>query len=220
MSDEGDLEVSIAGEKLVLLPERAIYWPARRALLVADPHFGKAATFRASGIPVPSGTTDDALKRLSSAARRTAPQRLVFLGDLLHAKPGRTQRMFDALSLWRQSHPEVGLMLVRGNHDRHAGDPPGDLEVQCVDAPYMMNPFVLAHHPGASSQGYVLAGHVHPCVRLYGTGRQRLRLPCFVFGERGGILPAFGDFTGFADEDPDPASLVYAVAEGSVVQVK
>jgi hypothetical protein len=38
----------VAGEKLGLFAERAIYWPARSTLLVADPHFGKAATFRRS----------------------------------------------------------------------------------------------------------------------------------------------------------------------------
>ncbi|NUR18637.1 MAG: DEAD/DEAH box helicase, partial [Gemmatimonadaceae bacterium] len=61
MSDE---RISVRGEELVLLPERAAYWPARTTLLVADAHFGKAATFRAAAIPVPAGTTDATLGRL------------------------------------------------------------------------------------------------------------------------------------------------------------
>lgn len=220
MKEEGPLELVVAGETLVLLPERAAFWPRHDALLVADPHFGKAATFRASGIPVPSGTTDEALKRLTSAVSRSNADRVIFLGDLLHAKQGRSQGMFDALAAWKSFHRDIDLILVRGNHDRHAGDPPGELRIECVDSPFRMDPFVLAHHPVASDDGYVLAGHVHPCVRLYGAGRQSVRLPCFAFGEQVGIFPAFGDFTGFANTDPDPSSKVYAIADGSVVAVQ
>jgi DNA ligase-associated metallophosphoesterase len=216
---EGDLEVAVAGEKLLLLPERAAFWPANEILLVADPHFGKAAAFRAGGIPVPAGTTGGTLQRLSDAVSRMEAKRVIFLGDLLHAKQGRSKGMFDALAAWTAKHPEVALTLVRGNHDKHAGDPPAELAIRCVDSLMKIAPFVLAHHPVKSEDGYVLAGHVHPCVRLYGAGRYRLRLPCFVFGPSVGIFPAFGDFTGFADEDPDPSAAVYAVAEGSVIAV-
>jgi DNA ligase-associated metallophosphoesterase len=219
-SDDGDLEIVVAGESLLLLPERAVFWRAGGVLFVADPHFGKAATFRASGIAVPSGTTDDALTRLTSSVQRAIPKQIVFLGDLLHARAGRSRGMFDSLAQWKVRHPEPGLTLVRGNHDKHAGDPPGDLGIECVDSPVRLGPFVLAHHPVASRDGYVLAGHVHPAVRLYGAGRQRLRLPCFVFGAGVGVLPAFGDFTGFADQEPESSSAVYVIAEGAVIPVK
>ena len=46
--------VTIAGERLQLLPQRALLWPARALLMVADAHFGKAARFRTLGVPVPS----------------------------------------------------------------------------------------------------------------------------------------------------------------------
>lgn len=219
-SSEGDLEIRVRGETLTLLPERAAFWRDRGALLVADPHFGKAATFRALGVPVPSGTTGDALARLESAVSRTGATRVIFLGDLLHARPGRSQGMFDALGSWLRSRPGVEVLLVRGNHDRHAGDPPDDLGIRCVNAPHVVSPFVLAHHPSSDPAGYVLAGHIHPGVRLYGTGRQRERLPCFVVADDYAVLPAFGDFTGLADEEPLSEANVYAVAGDLVVEVK
>jgi DNA ligase-associated metallophosphoesterase len=217
---DGDLEIVIAGETLVLLPECAAFWRRTRTLLIADPHFGKAAAFRAGGIPVPAGTTGDALHRLGTAVSRLGATRVIFLGDLLHAKQGRSKGMFDALTEWRMLHRDVEFVLVRGNHDRSAGDPPAELRIVCVDAPYPMDPFVLAHHPAAVDNGYVLAGHVHPGVRLYGPGKQRVRLPCFAFGQSVGVFPAFGDFTGFAYEEPDAAADVYAIADGSVVPVR
>ena len=39
---------------------------ASRTLFVADLHLGKSATFRARGLPVPSGTTQDNLRRLAA----------------------------------------------------------------------------------------------------------------------------------------------------------
>jgi metallophosphoesterase superfamily enzyme len=83
----------------------------------------------------------------------------------------------------------------------------------------MIAPFVFAHHPVVNDSGYVIAGHVHPGIRLYGPARQRERLPCFVFGSDVGILPAFGDFTGLGDIDPLGFERIYAIAEDRVLLV-
>ncbi|MBV9772555.1 MAG: ligase-associated DNA damage response endonuclease PdeM [Gemmatimonadetes bacterium] len=199
-----DGEVVVRGERLRLLPERTVFWERAATLLVADPHWGKAAAFRAGGIPVPGGTTAEGLARLDTALERTGARRVVYLGDFLHARSGRAPATLDALAEWGRHRAGVEQLLVRGNHDRHAGDPPPELGVACVDPPLAEAPFVFEHHPGASEAGYVLAGHLHPAVRLVGRGRQRERLPCFFFGARGAILPAFGDFTGAAEVAPGP----------------
>ena len=213
------VETRVKGATLVLLPERAAFWREKRMLLIADPHFGKAAAFRASGVPVPAGTTSEGLSRLQSAVSRSGAQCVAFLGDLLHAKAGRSASLFDALADWRRTNAKVEILLVRGNHDRRAGDPPSDLGIECVDAPHVIPPLVLAHHPASHEGGYVVAGHVHPGVRLYGPGGQRVRLPCFVFGRNYAVLPAFGDFTGLADAEPDADTRVYAVADEAVIPV-
>jgi uncharacterized protein len=212
-------EIELKGQSFVLFPERAAFWHEQSALLIADPHWGKAATFRAGGIPVPSGTTTDAVKRLSSLVERTNAGRIFFLGDLLHAESGRSRSMFASLSQWRSANADIDVVLVRGNHDKRAGDPPGELGFSCVDAPYVIGPFVLAHYPLPSEAGYVIGGHVHPGVRLYGSGRQRERLPCFVFSPQVGILPAFGDFTGLGDVEPGDGVRVYAIADDEVILV-
>jgi len=214
----GDAVVAIAGETLELCAERAVYWPVAATLLVADPHFGKAASFRALGVPVPRGTTGGALARLDALIDRLAPARVVFLGDFLHAREGRTAETFDALAAWRTSHASIGMQLVRGNHDRRAGDPPREVGIECVDGPVEAGPFALAHHPRDVPGRYVLAGHVHPCAVLVGPARQRERLPCFHFGESVGVLPSFGDFTGCAEIEPREGDRVWVVGEGRVVK--
>jgi uncharacterized protein len=189
---------ALAGERVDLLADRALHWPAAATVFVADVHLGKAAAFRAGGIPLPRGSTASDLARLSDLVARTRARRLVVLGDFLHAAAGRVAALDAAFSIWRARHAALELVLVRGNHDDRAGDPPGHWGVTVVAEPHAQAPFFACHVPVAPRTGYALCGHVHPGVWLTGTAGQRERLPCFVLGRRRAILPAFGAFTGLA----------------------
>jgi DNA ligase-associated metallophosphoesterase len=212
------VECEVAGERLVLLPEKAAFWPRARALFVADFHLGKAATFRSAGIPLPSGTTRENLDRLDRAVVNTKARQVIFLGDFLHAASGRAPLTLDAFSEWRGTRGDLELTLVRGNHDARAGDPPESFGIRCIDAGGAFGAFILNHEPGAARGGYALAGHIHPAVRLRGEG-ESLRLPCFWFGSRYGVLPAFGAFTGTAEVRPREGDQVYVIADDDVLKV-
>jgi DNA ligase-associated metallophosphoesterase len=214
-----DLEVEVHDETLVLLPERAVYWPRTATLLVADAHWGKAAAFRAAGVVVPRGTTTEGLARLDAMLSRTGARRIIFLGDLLHAREGRSPETLRVLGEWCVRRSTIEMTLVRGNHDRRAGDPPMELGIECVDAPLIEAPFVLAHRPAPHPAGYVLAGHLHPAVLLAGEAGLRARLSCFWLGQAVGVLPAFGDFTGTAAIAMHEGDRVFVIAEGGVVEV-
>ena len=214
-----DARVRLAGEDVLLLPERALFWPRAATLVAADFHWGKGATFRAAGIPIPVGATGDDLSRLDAALLRTCARRLVVLGDLFHARAGRiATHTLAELRRWRGLRPELEILLVRGNHDRHAGDPPEDLHINCLNAPAFVPPFVLRHEPSDSPDGYTLAGHLHPGLMLTGPGRWE-RLPCFWLTARTAVLPAFGSFTGMAPVAPAPSDRIFVVADGEVLSV-
>ena len=66
---------------------------------------------------------------------------------------------------------------------------------------------------------YNLAGHIHPGVRMIGGGRQIITLPCFYFGEKQGLLPAFGIFTGLKRITPEKNDKVFVIAENRIVEV-
>lgn len=205
----------LAGVELWLLAEKAIYWPARQALLVADIHFGKAAAFRALGVPVPRGTTSENLAGLDALVAAHGARQVVFLGDFLHARAAHASSTQLAMLAWRQRHPDLALMLVRGNHDLHAGDPAAALGMTLVDEPHAIGPFAFCHHPGVDAPGYGLAGHVHP-VYVLATRFDALRLPCFVVGEQGLILPSFGAFTGGHAVKPGPGDHIYVTSGDAV----
>lgn len=216
-----EAQVQAHGETLILSPERAAYWEGGKTLFVADVHLGKAASFRAWHIPVPGGTNVENLRRLQSLVDRFHPNCVAILGDLWHAKEGRTDQGLTDFGAWRRDY-DGEVLLVIGNHDRRAGSLPSELRVREVDEGYPWGPFSLRHDVPSEpeSERYALCGHLHPAVRLDGRGRQSMRLPAFWFAPMVGVLPAFGEFTGTSVVHPGPEDAVYAVAEGEVVPIQ
>lgn len=210
--------IEVAGQRLVLMPQRALWWPAGGLLLVADVHLGKAASFRRLGVPVPEATTRGTLDRLDDAIGASGASQVVFLGDLLHSAHAHERATVDEVDRWRAGNPGLNLTLVRGNHDRRAGDPPAQWGIECVDEPLRRGPLALRHHPEPDAQAYVIAGHVHPAA-MVGSGFERLRLPSFHFGPAVGLLPAFGEFAGSKVLGVGAGDRVFGVAGTRVVEL-
>ena len=237
------------GEALRLRPDGALWWPGGGTLFAADLHLGKGTAFRARGIPVPTGDTRSDLARLDRAVEESGAARVVLLGDLFHAPESRDARVERGLARWRAGRPALEVTLVRGNHAHRAGDPDPALGMEVVEAPAQLGPFELRHIPpraeergkagshqapeaGADSGSSparsrarppgappVLAGHLHPVVRLHGPARDRARLPCFWVRPRTLVLPAFGSFTGGWSVPVARGDRIFVPVEGAVVEV-
>ena len=212
-------ETQIRDQTLELLSEKLIWWHERETLLMADSHFGKAATFRKRGIPVPDGTTKVMLERLSGQINKFQAKRLIVLGDFVHSST-RCETGFEAsLVDWRGRHSELEFVLVKGNHDRGHQALFKKLEMKVVSEPFAAGPFALCHFHTANTDRklYTLAGHVHPGIRFVETGAGGIKLPCFYFGESYALLPAFGEFTGLEIIKPGADDGVFAVADDEVI---
>ncbi len=227
------MRVEWAGEELELLAQRAVWWPRGATLMVADLHLGKAAAFRSAGVPVPAGTTAADLSRLGMLLEATGARVLVILGDLLHAPTGRAKETMEAVAAWRAGGGRAGveMLLVRGNHDRSAGDPPRQWRMAAVDGPLEYGPFTLVHEPRPARKGeWLVAGHLHPAVALERADGRAGGMKAACFWARGGsaadgrggflILPAFGVFTGMKTVRPRVGDRVFAVGPERVVQVR
>lgn len=192
----GSVEFGWHGEQLVLLPDRAVWLPAHRTLLLADVHLGKPASFRALGVPVPETVTGRDLDRISHLLQTTAATRLVVLGDLVHDQTAMLDRTCHAVRQWRASVPLVEIDLIPGNHDRKASSCER-LGVRVLGPWERLGGLVLTHEPPRTEGPATLCGHLHPVVPIGLPGsRSRTRAACFCFGSGTGILPAFGTFTG------------------------
>lgn len=181
-------------------------------------------------MPVPEQATTKDLSRLSLLIERFSARRLVILGDLIHAASGRAPATMESVASWRARHTSLDVLLVRGNHDVRAGDPPPDWRVRVVPGPHQEagdGELAFAHEPDeANGRAYVLCGHLHPAVSLAGPSHG-VRARCFWFRSRDrvGVLPAFGTFTGSRCVEVLPGDRVIAVGgragagEGEVVEL-
>lgn len=233
-TDAGAASLRWNGEALRLRPDGALWWSGGETLFAADLHLGKGTAFRARGIPVPTGDTRSDLARLDRAVEETRAARVVLLGDLFHAPESRDARVERGLARWRAGRPTLEVTLVRGNHDHRAGDPDPGLGMEVVEAPAQLGPFELRHVPPPANGSAtapkrsrarppgarpVLAGHLHPVVRLRGPARDRARLPCFWVRPRTLVLPAFGSFTGGWSVPVARGDRIFVPVEGAVVEV-
>ena len=213
-------KITLHGQDFVLHPQRAMYWVQQEALLLGDLHLGKGAHFRKAGIAVPRAVTDQNFARLRLLIAHFEPKRILLLGDLFHSDHNHVWPTFCEFT---HAYPEIVFELVPGNHDIL---PPAAYE-QCamVIRPevYVVDNLALTHHPLADDDvpegTYYLCGHVHPCVRLVDAAGSSMKLPAFFFGERGGILPAYGEFTGCAEVKVRAGDRVFVLAEGAVIGV-
>lgn len=212
-------EKFLRGQKLILHPDRALFWWDKKLLIVADSHLGKAQVLREGGIAVPAGTTAGDLERLSGLMEQFAPHQLIFLGDLTHGRIENPAVFNRLIRRWRRRYMDAKISLVTGNHDRFAGQTSPHWQFDRVAEDISLKPFHFTHEPKMHSVFYNLAGHLHPAVSLRGMGRQQETLPCFCFGPRSGILPAFGSFTGNHVIHPTRDDRIFVVADQRVVKM-
>ena len=211
------MNVEVNGQELTLLRERAVWWKKRSTLLIADVHFGKVSHFRKNGVHVPNKAAVNNYWKLSALIQDTGADRVLFLGDLFHS---RRNHEWDHLHDFLLNFAHVDFVLIRGNHDVVEREKIAELPMAFHEESLNEEGFVFSHDSLETPNGdYNIYGHIHPAVRLSGRGRQSLKLPCFYFGERSAILPAFGDFTGLHPIKPLEGDRVYVPLDDSVMQV-
>lgn len=197
-------------ERLELLPEGALLLPERGLLLLADLHLGKAESFQAQGIPLPSDGDAATLNALLELVHRRRPAAVAVLGDLIHSRLGLTAELRAKL----RALPELlgcPLRLIGGNHERGSW-----IEGLPQEPSQACGSLWLSHEP-EPRQGFLnVCGHRHP-VAVLGQGSDRLRLPCFAYDPQRHtlVLPAFGQLTG-GHPCPEHEQL-WLLAEGQVL---
>lgn len=204
-------ETRLAGQTLQLLPERAVFWPAQGILLLADVHLGKDQVFRRFGMAVPAGVLAADLARIDALLARTGAERLIVLGDWVHAPPRDGEAWPAEIAAWRDRHQQLVIDLVLGNHDRALNAWLTAWGMRGHQTSLDLGGLRLVHEWSDAGDQPGLSGHLHPGAVIR-HGRQRLRLPAFLLGAQHLVLPAFGRFTGLMDQTPFPAEQCWVIA--------
>jgi DNA ligase-associated metallophosphoesterase len=176
------------------LPRGALFWPARRALLVADLHLEKASWFARLGQMLPPYDSIATLSDLSAIAASTGAGEIWCLGDSFHDASGCDRLPAQARALLTGLTSTTRWTWITGNHDPAFTDHCGGSIVEEAE----VDGLILRHEADPTDARPELSGHFHPKLRITHRGRQVSRR-CFVATETKLILPAFGSLTGGLD---------------------
>jgi len=212
------MKLSLAGNDIELLPERAVWWPARRTTVVADVHLGKDQVFRRAGIPIPATVLDTELAMLDSLILKTSCERLLVLGDWVHAAPADGESWPAVILKWRARHAQLAIDLVLGNHDRNLAPWLLEWKISAHVDPMTVNGLAMRHEVDPDAPEAGMSGHLHPVAWLR-SGRERIRLPAFARRGDHLVLPAFGRFTGGFDGLAGSAWKLFPIAGDRVLKV-
>lgn len=200
-------------QTLWLSTDRCIYWEEQKSLIVSDVHFGKTGHFRKSGIAVPQSIYKEDLQRLVNQLQFYKPEQLIVVGDLFHSVANKE---LDFFKKWRSDFSHLHIQLVKGNHDILKSEWYSEANITVTDNHWHIGNFCFVHdisdacEPSAHIK-YYFSGHIHPCILLRGLAKQTLSLPCYYFGEKFAVLPAFSKFTGGASIEPKSSDNVFAI---------
>ncbi len=182
---------TVAGARLELTVEGALYWAETETLVVADLHLEKGSSFAARGQMLPPYDTSATLQRLAATVRRLAPGRVIALGDSFHDR-GADGRMREAdRALLRSLTAAAEWIWIAGNHDP---EPPRDVG-GTARSELALGPLTFRHEPRPGAVQGEIAGHLHPSARVVGRGGS-VRRRCFAADRDRLVMPAFGALAG------------------------
>jgi DNA ligase-associated metallophosphoesterase len=176
------------------LSQSALYWPAQRALIVADLHLEKASWFAKFGQMLPPYDSEATLGEVADLLAVTRAETLYCLGDSFHDKRGCERLSPQAQAQLRAMTAVTDWVWITGNHDAGMIDHCGG---RVIDEA-VIDGVVLRHEAEPHDPRPELSGHFHPKLRVRARGRQVARR-CFVMSATKLILPAFGSLTGGLD---------------------
>lgn len=210
----------ILEHQLVLLADKAAYYKPKKALLIADLHFGKVTHFRKSGLAVPAAAINKNWQRFTDVVLNSNAKDVYLLGDLFHSQINTEWIEFKEIIT---NLPDYQFHLVVGNHDIFDKQYYLDIGVIVHEESLLLDQLLLTHEPleikDIPDDQLNICGHIHPGTLLRGMGRQTMRLPCFHYDNRQLILPAFGEFTGLYVLEKKKTSRIFVVAEEQVIEV-
>ncbi len=213
------VKINISGEELLLLPQRAFFWPSYRTLGLADVHLGKAHSLQRLGLPISAEAHRDDLNQIAELIHQLNPSHVVILGDFIHRKDSWSDSLIKMLDAFFAKFAEIRWSLVIGNHERGSKPYLESLPFQISEESLQVGPLTMAHGHGKSAAGFVIVGHVHPVISLK-NGPTRLRLPCFVLDDKRLLLPSFGSLTGGFELEIASDQRIFAITPQEVFEVK
>lgn len=184
----------------IWLDSRLAVWLAtERLLVVADLHWGYAASHRARGNLLPLWGDDEIDSRLRSLVVDYSPKEMLWLGDIVHAAEGaeRAERFL--------AHAPCPVTVLAGNHDRRWRGAQERIAVKGRfvfhhgDAPLQAGALADLSRSAGDGACVEVIGHYHPAATWWDGAGGNVKLPALLVSPQRLILPAFSPWAAGTD---------------------
>lgn len=207
--------IELLGEKIWLHPDKVLFLPNYKLLVVADLHLGKATHFRKAGLPVSTFVGSSDLDRLQCIIDELQPKELLFLGDVFHSEYNSE---WELITSFCAKNKQVQFSLTLGNHDVLPATVYRDIGWKVHPKEVTYGPLSFCHEPNENLP-FAIVGHLHPGFHLKGHGKQKILLPCFHLKKNQLLMPSFGFFTGAVPQKLTHHDTIYAIADREVFEI-
>ena len=168
--------------------ERCLVFDDERTVVIGDLHLGYEKALEEDGMYIPRINTDSIRDALNRIICRYEPERIVLLGDIKHDfRRARYEGREEVRGIIELINDAAEAVIVKGNHDNYLQNIVSDMGLETVPY-YDLAGYRLEHGHEDSGVRPVVIGHEHPSVRIAGAVSGGMKLQCFLYMRKDGVL--------------------------------
>lgn len=168
--------------------DRCILFEKEKILVIGDLHLGYEKALEDEGMYLPRMNTESIRESLNRLIEKYEPEEIVLLGDIKHDfKRAKFEGKEEVRAIVRLIMDAAKIIIVKGNHDNYVQNIVADMGVTVVDHVDICG-YRLEHGHVDSGVRPVIIGHEHPSVKIVGALSGGLKMQCFMYARKEGVL--------------------------------
>ncbi len=168
--------------------DRCILFEKEKVLVIGDLHLGYEKALEDEGMYLPRMNTESIRESLNRLIEKYEPKEIVLLGDIKHDfRRAKFEGKEEVRAIVRLIMDAAKIVIVKGNHDNYVQNIVADMGITVVDH-VDIGGYRLEHGHVDSGVRPVIIGHEHPSVKIVGALSGGLKMQCFMYARKEGVL--------------------------------
>ena len=168
--------------------DRCLILEKEHVLVIGDLHLGYEKALEDEGVYIPRMNTDSIRDSLNRIISKYEPETIVLLGDIKHDfKRAKYEGKEEVRSILDLILGAAEVVVIRGNHDNYIQNIISDYGLMAVDYADIGG-YRLEHGHVDSGVRPVIIGHEHPSVRIAGVLSGGMKVQCFMYARKEGVI--------------------------------
>lgn len=168
--------------------ERCLVFDREHVVVIGDLHLGYEKALEDDGIYIPRMNTDSIRDSLNRIICKYEPETIVLLGDIKHDfKRAKYEGKEEIRGIIELILGAADVVVVKGNHDNYLQNIVSEFGLNAVDH-VDIGGYRLEHGHEDSGVRPVIIGHEHPSVRIPGALCGGMKVQCFLYARKDGVI--------------------------------